>query len=223
MPVVPSVEAALLATAADLAARMQTTFTATETAAAAVVIRDVSAAMRDLSAMSLETAVDDTIVLDGHGDPVVLLPQWPVTIVDSVTVTSYDYAGVPTVTTLAEHVDFEWSTAGVLTATSWKASNVGGCGHNLWGSRPFSTRPVWPDRPRCITVIYDHGPDDEMWEILRAICLEASARVMTNPDGSVRETIGSYTIDRGPAAAGVGLLNDVEMSTLRSLRGVKVA
>lgn len=221
MPVVPSVAPSPLATSADLAARMQTTFTAAAEAAAEVALRDISAAIRFVTGMSLEDVTADSVVLDGTGGSVVLLPDWPVQAVTSVTVTSY-VNSTTTAVLLTEHLDYEWSPAGVLTAASWRGAGGGWNGLGLWGSRPVSTKPTWPDRPRCITVVYDHAPDAATLDVVQSICLEAAARVMTNPDGTVKETIGNYSYDNGPSAGAVGLLSEEEQTTLRSLRGVGV-
>lgn len=220
MPVIPVVGPAPLAGSSDLAARLRSTFDASALAAADVILRDVSAVIRDVTGMVLEQITADTVVLDGHGRPVELLPDWPVQAVGSVSVTMYSGSGSPTTTALVEHVDYDWSRAGVLGALSWTTSAGAACDYG-WGSRAVSTVPVWPKRPRCITVLYDHGPDDEMLGVLQSICLEAAARVMSNPDGTVKVQIGNYTEEHSKDAAGVSVLTDAEMLTLKSLRGVR--
>lgn len=76
----------------------------------------------------------DAVTLDGNGRESLLLPVWPTTSVSSVVLD-----GV----TLVEGTDYSWSEAGVLRRL--------GC-------------LVWPDRLRCLEVVYGHGwqpiPDD---------------------------------------------------------------
>lgn len=209
------------ASVADLQTLLRRTFSSAESDAASLILADVSALIRSVAGMALDTVVADSITIDGHGCSSELLPEWPVQAVHSVSVTRYDGAGTPTVVALAEHVDYEWSTAGVLTATSWTASANSSCGGLTWGSRPVSTVPVWPARPRSITVNYDHGPDAEMLAVLQAICLSAAARTFYNPESQVLTTDGSGGF--GAGHIGAGALSDAETATIRSFRTIRAA
>lgn len=209
------------ATVSDLATYLQRDLTAADTATGQMFLDLASAGIRREIGMSLVSVINESISLDGHGRPDELLPEWPVQAVRSVAVTSYT-GGIATVTTLAEHVDYEWSTAGVLGALSWKASGSAGATYDYsWGSRAMSTVPVWPKRPRCMAVSYDHGPDAAWQAVLQSVCLGAAARAMVNPTGDLKEAIGNYSVEHGQVSA-VSLLVEGDVSALRELRGTKV-
>lgn len=209
-------------TSTDLATMLRRTLSGAEIAAADQVLAGVISRVEQEAGRPLVTATNDTATLDGHGRSAELLPEWPVTAVHSVAVTSYAGDGTPTVTTLTEHVDFEWSTAGVLTATSGKAAGSGSCGGAWAGrSRAVSTVARWPNRPRTITVVYDHGPDAEMTALLSSVVLGAAVRSFYNPESLVAVADGSGGFTAGHTMT-AGSLTDDEKGLVRAYRSPRV-
>jgi hypothetical protein len=134
--------------------------------------------------------VNDVVTLDGTGTTTLLLPQIPVTAVESVT-----ERGLP----LAVDADYTWSGAGVLTRL---------CGR--WPTRPRSVQVVY-------THGY---PDGELPGILRTVTVQAAARVWVNPRQMTSESIGDWSGSFGAAGTGPGRidLTDWEKGLLAQLK-----
>ncbi|MFE6126805.1 mobile element protein [Streptomyces sp. NPDC056437] len=113
---------------------------------------------------------DDEVTLDGNGRESLLLPVWPTTAVTSVTLDEEE---------LVEGTDYSWSDMGVLRRLGCRA---------------------WPDRLRCLTVVYSHG-----WEVVPEAIQEAvidQARTMFSvPAGVQSKAVGGQSVTFGSTAA----------------------
>lgn len=116
---------------------------------------------------------DDVVVLDGNGRESLLLPVWPVTAVASVVLDGI---------TLVEGTDYDWSDAGILRRL--------GCLR-------------WPDRLRCLTVIYSHGwvGLDEVPGDIQDVVLERAEAAFTIPVGVQSKAVGGQSVTFGAQAA----------------------
>jgi hypothetical protein len=112
----------------------------------------------------------DEVVLDGTGRESVLLPVWPTTAVTSVVLDG---------TELAEGSDYSWSDAGILRRAD--------CGR-------------WPDRLRCLQVVYDHGWAD-IPEDIQEVVLERAEATFTIPVGVQSKAVGGQSVTFGAQAA----------------------
>lgn len=166
---------AAFATTADLAALLQRTLTAAETAAAALALDLASAAIRNETKQTISYVAAETVVIYGTWSARLELPERPVKAVTAVSI-----AG----NVLAADLDFWWPGKGSLLRgpkpSTGQLSDSGRFGD--WGG---------PEMP--IQVIYSHGlaatPDD-----VRAVCLHAAAReVLTGPITVRSESIGGYS------------------------------
>ncbi|WP_239484394.1 mobile element protein [Streptomyces sp. CS081A] len=114
----------------------------------------------------------DTVTLDGNGRESILLPVWPTTVVTSV---HLDGA------LLADGTDYAWSRDGIL--------------------RRLGCR-VWPDRLRCLTVVYSHGwPVDEVPEDIVEVVLDQARIMDTVKPGIQSKAVGGQSVTFGAAAA----------------------
>lgn len=116
---------------------------------------------------------DEEVVLDGNGRTSLLLPVWPVTAVTSVVLT-----GV----TLVEGTDYDWSDAGILRRA--------GCLH-------------WPDRLRCLHVVYSHGWDglEQIPGDIQEVVLERAEAGFTIPVGVQSKAVGGQSLTFGAQVA----------------------
>lgn len=116
--------------------------------------------------------VDDEVTLDGNGRESILLPVWPTTAVASVTLDG---------TLLVERVDYDWSDAGILRRLNCKR---------------------WPDRLRCLAVIYSHGwPEDQVPEdVIEAVIDQARSGAVVTP-GVQSKAVGGQSVTFGAQAA----------------------
>ncbi|MEV5688643.1 mobile element protein [Streptomyces sp. NPDC052164] len=113
---------------------------------------------------------NDEVVLDGLGRASVLLPVWPTTAVHSVRLD-----GV----LLAEGVGYQWSDSGVLRRL--------GCDR-------------WPDRLRCLRVIYSHGWATVPEDVAEAV-LDKAATMAAVPHGVASKAVGGQSVTYGTQAA----------------------
>jgi hypothetical protein len=122
----------------------------------------------------MDLVADDEVTLDGNGREALLLPVWPTTAVSSVELDGE---------ALVEGTDFSWSEAGILRRL--------GCA-------------CWPDRLRCITVVYSHGfgpsleniPEDAQ----EAVIDQARTMFVVVP-GVQSRAVGGQSVTFGATAA----------------------
>ncbi|MFI5685901.1 mobile element protein [Streptomyces sp. NPDC051636] len=116
---------------------------------------------------------DDTVTLDGNGRESLLLPVWPTTAVTRVTLDG---------TELTEGSDYSWSESGMLRRLGFL---------------------YWPDRLRCLQVIYSHGWDglDNVPEDIQEVVLERAEAAFTIPVGVQSKAVGGQSVTFGAQAA----------------------
>lgn len=141
-------------------------FDAAETARATLLLGDATAVIVEEVGQDLAESTD-TVTLDGSGTDRLLLPRWPVSDVDSVTLTEPDQD--PQV--LVADEDYTWSEAGILT-------RVGGC---------------WPCSDRSVVVIVTAGHSPIPRNAQR-ICRRLAAAAWPNPAGADVQAIGDTRI-----------------------------
>ncbi|MFJ3794938.1 mobile element protein [Streptomyces sp. NPDC090088] len=136
-------------------------------------LRAASRRFRGQVGHQVTLVTDDEETLDGNGRESVLLPVWPVTAVSAVVLSG---------TTLLEGTDYEWSEAGILRRL--------GCLH-------------WPDRLRCLRVVYSHGWDglDEVPGDIQEVVLERAEAGVNIPVGVQSQTVGGQSVTFGAQAA----------------------
>lgn len=129
----------------------------------------------------------DTTVLDGNGRTEILLPAAPVTAITSVTLDD---------TLLVEGTDYTWSADGYL--------------------RRADCQP-WPDRLRCLTVVWDHGTVEVPEDIQEAVIDQARSMFRVQP-GIQSYTAGSESVTFG-AQASVGVTSQWSSAVARHRLG----
>ncbi|MGW9237990.1 mobile element protein [[Kitasatospora] papulosa] len=123
---------------------------------------------------SMDLVPDDEVTLDGNGRESVLLPVWP-----TVAVTSVELDGVA----LVEGTDYSWSDIGVLRRL--------GCAR-------------WPDRLRCIDVVYSHGWGltlDSIPEDVQEAVIDQARTMFTVVPGVQSRAVGGQSVTFGATAA----------------------
>lgn len=133
-------------------------------------LRNATRRFRGAVGHPVDLVVDDEVTLDGTGRSSVLLPVWPTTAVQSV-----HLDGV----LLAEGSGYAWSDAGVLRRA--------GCS-------------TWPDRLRCLTVVYSHGWETVPGDVVEAV-LDKAATLMAVPRGVASKAVGGQSVSYGVQAA----------------------
>lgn len=113
---------------------------------------------------------DDAIKLDGNGREAILLPVWPTTVVTSV---HLDGA------LLADGTDYEWSHDGILRRL--------GC-------------HMWPNRLRCLAVVYSHGWA-EVPEDIAEVVLDQARIIDAVKPGVQSKAVGGQSVTFGAQAA----------------------
>jgi hypothetical protein len=122
----------------------------------------------------MDLVVDDEVTLDGNGRESILLPVWPTT-----AVTSVELDGEA----LVEGTDYSWSEAGMLRRL--------GCA-------------CWPNRLRCIAVVYSHGfgPDlDDIPEDAQEAVIDQARTMFTVVPGVQSRAVGGQSVTFGATAA----------------------
>lgn len=158
---------------------------------AAFLVELASATVRAEVAQTVNVIEDDTVVLNGTGSAVVLLPELEVRAVTLVKLWDAE---------LSEGRDYRWAGAGDLRRLGWAV-------------------PYWPAVARCLAVTYSHGwaPPSPQWEAARTVALEVAGRAYRNPEMLQSERIGDYSrayVPRGGRAE----LTPVEKRLLDPLR-----
>lgn len=147
-------------------------FTEDETAGAELLLELAQGAIDDETGQSLESA-EETVILDGPtdgdsqyqagtGTRKLILPRWPVTAVESVTLTEDDEV-------LVHGSDYTWSAAGILT-------RVGA---------------YWPCHDRAIEVV-DTAGFTLIPAGVKRIALRLAAAGWSNPEFLASETLGDH-------------------------------
>lgn len=88
---------------------------------------------------------------------------------------------------LTEGADYVWSASGVMTRL----------------------RRTWSPLPRSVAVVYSHGRA-EVPDIVRAVTVQAAARVWVNPRQLSQESIGDYSRSFGTTSAPAGRIQLTE-------------
>lgn len=149
---------------------------------------------------------DETVLLDGNGTPLLLLPCLNVTDVSAVTVTPY--YGDPVVAAIGPAGDVGWKPNGELI---WQSSGV-------W---PWRWGGVWPEGSQNVAVTYSGGyPDEGTPDDLLAALQSLSRRTASTMPASRR--MGTAAVAYGKQIADGGLLT-VEQMVLDRYRLPRVA
>ncbi|MEU0584582.1 hypothetical protein [Streptomyces sp. NPDC006132] len=178
-------------------------FTDEETAQAELLIELAEGAVDDEIGQSLEESTD-TVVLDGPAGPdrwpdtpgtgsrKLILPRWPVTAVESVTLLHDD--GPDEVLTHGEDQDYTWSASGILTRV------------NGW----------WPTGDRAVEAVVTAGYNP-IPKGVRRIVLRMAAAAWGNPLLLTSESLGDHS--RSFAAELLGMmLSDTDKRALGAYR-----
>lgn len=166
-------------------------FTDDETATAELLIGLAEGEVEDVTGQSLELS-EDTVVLDaptrqdpwphvpGTGSHKLLLPRWPVTAVESVTILG-DTEADEELEFGADH-DYTWSASGILTRV------------NGW----------WPTGDRSVQAVYTAGHDPYPIGVKR-IVLRMAAAAWGNPMLLASESLGDHSRSFSAEALGMSM------------------
>ncbi|MFD9445507.1 hypothetical protein ACFWBR_42320 [Streptomyces sp. NPDC060006] len=174
-------------------------FTPDEEAQAELLIELAEGAVEDETGQSLELS-EDTVILDGPtraehwpdtpgtGSRTLVLPRWPVSAVESVTLLNDDQDDEEL--TFGKDQDYTWSAAGTLTRV------------NGW----------WPTGDRCIQVVNTagHAPIPKG---VRRIVLRLAAAGWGNPELLASESLGDHSKAWSAEALGM-VLSEADKKTL---------
>ena len=182
------------ATPADLGLLLDQTIGASDPRA--LLLLDLaSTAIRAALTLTIDEVSDDTITLDGNEQQTIILPEYPVTAITSVTLDG---------TLLVEDEDYAWTSNGIL--------------------RRLGVNRTWGTLARSIAVVYTHGYATSLIPAaVRNVCLQAAARAWSNPEGYGQETIGRYSVTYSGGSARSGgtpatvILTDEELVMLRGV------
>ncbi|QQM45006.1 hypothetical protein [Streptomyces liliifuscus] len=174
-------------------------FTPDETAQAELLIELAEGAIDDETGQPLEQSTD-TVILDGPtredpwphtpgtGSHKLILPRWPVSAVESVTL--LNDVQEDEVLTFGRDQDYTWSAAGTMTRV------------NSW----------WPTGDRCIQVVYTPGyvliPKG-----VKRIALRVAAAGWGNPELLTSESLGDHSKAWSAEALGM-VLSEADKKTL---------
>jgi hypothetical protein len=142
-------------------------FTEEETAQAEFFLELAGACIEEEAGQSLELSTD-TVTLDGNGARKLVLPRWPVTAVESVTVL-HDEDDDEVLTFGADH-DFTWSAAGTLTRRC----------------------ACWPEGERNIEAVVTAGLVS-MPTSLKRVALRLCVGPWSNPNNLASESLGDLS------------------------------
>jgi hypothetical protein len=174
-------------------------FTADEIAQAELLIELAEGAIDDETGQPLEQS-QDTVILDGPtredpwphtpgtGSHKLILPRWPVSAVESVTL--LNDVEDDEVLTFGKDQDFTWSAAGTMTRV------------NAW----------WPTGDRCIQVVYTPGYATISKGVKR-ISLRLAAAGWGNPELLASESLGDHSKAWSAEALGM-VLSEADKKTL---------
>jgi hypothetical protein len=171
----------LLADIDQLSSRLQNTVDPTVGTQA---LMDASGLVRELGRQTYSFVENETVVLAG-GDRVLRLPQRPVVVDDTHTITCVELGDFGALTVpLVEHRDWERNGDELTRAYPyyWARSRLMGWPYN----RPQGT---WMPR---VEVTYSHGYQVIPADIV-AIVLDVAQALITNPDSLRSKTVGGYS------------------------------
>ena len=185
----------LLATPEDLASALQRDL---DTASATLALEAATAIVQAAAGQRIVRVVDDSEVVYGSTDRVLMPRQRPIVSVSSVT-----YNG-------------SLLSAGTASGT-WRLTPSG-----IWRELGWSDC-AWEPAP-ATTVVYTHGyaPGDQMLQLARAVTLSVARGMFTNPDGTVREAIDDYSVQYAEAEAAMDAAPSL-VARLRKQYGLKAA
>lgn len=184
-----------LASPADLATRLNTTFTAGQTAQAQMLLDEASSLIRALTGQTLTIVTGDTITVEAPTGAWLDLPQRPVTNVESV---SSDDVPV---------TDFK-----VIGNRLWR---VGGWGRRFWYGMWLRNVPY----PHTVTVTYDHGyaPGDERLNLAKGAACTLASQAIAQPAGNVQsEAIDDYKVVFRANAGPLQMTEQVERALIQA-------
>ena len=176
-----------------------------------------SGLVRDETRQDISQTTGDTVTLAGNWGQSLLLPQFPVTNVVSVTVNG----------TLWDSSRYQWDRYGNLRISTgsfqpdYGASLYGGT-NNLLGPAGSSDGPLpsgnsWMGPAAQIVVVYDHGystiPDSIANMVAGVVALQISAGV-----GITMEQVGGYKVQYQRSDGGALSLTDANKKDLRRYR-----
>lgn len=195
-----------LATAADLAVRLRTTFVSgsVDELAATAFLTDASALVRAATGQRISPVETDTVSLSG-GDLVLNLPQRPVIVGQGhpLTVTEFDGYGSAYVT-LVEDRDYIRHGHQLIRA-SWPDGFI-----SPDGAQHRGTGGVWAEK---VQVTYSHGLATVPAEI-KAVVVGMAMRAFLNPAALRSRTIGDYSETFATETVGSTDLTDGDMRKL---------
>jgi hypothetical protein len=122
----------------------------------------------------MDLVIDDEVTLDGNGRESLLLPVWPTTTVTSVAVDGE---------VLVEGMDYSWSEAGMLRRLGYAC---------------------WPDRLRCVDVVYSHGFGPALEDIpqdVQEAVIDQARTMFTVVPGVQSRAVGGQSVTFGATAA----------------------
>lgn len=135
-------------------------------------LRNASRRFRGAVGHRVTLVENDEVTLDGTGRESLLLPVWPTTAVASVTLEGE---------LLVEGSHYQWSDSGVL--------------------RRLGNR-LWPDRLRCLAVVYSHGwAEGEVPEDIAEAVLDKAAAMCAIPIGVQSKAVGGQSVTYGAQQA----------------------
>jgi hypothetical protein len=133
-------------------------------------LRAATCRFRGAVGHDVDLVADDEVTLDGNGRESLLLPVWPTTAVTSVILDEVE---------LVEGTDYSWSEIGVL-------RRLGG--------------QVWPDRLRCLDVVYSHGSSVAPEDVQEAV-IDQARTMFAVPAGVQSKAVGGQSVTFGSTAA----------------------
>lgn len=158
-------------------------YTITETARATLMLEVATGKIQSWTRQTIEQVINDAVELKGTWEPVLKLPQRPVTAVASVTIDG---------TALTVTDDY------VVVKDELRRPNAE---YHNWQAPssdfyPF-TQTGWGGPSAIVAVTYTHGfatiPDD-----VKGVCLSLAGRAFTNPEMAAMRTVDSQTFQYGP-------------------------
>lgn len=142
----------------------------------ALLLSDVSAAIRGVCGWHVSPVIDETMTLDGPGRDLLAVPTLQLL---EVLAASQRSRGRDAVSEVIDPLDLEWSRAGLIRSTRCWTSRLGG-----------------------ITLTVRHGYDGEAVG-LAGVVAAIAARQATAPTGAVREQAGPLAVQWSTTAPGV--------------------
>ena len=205
----------LLATLPDVAAILQRDLTSQETTNGTRLLGMASDMVRRYTRQQISQTVNDTIVLPGNWDNVLVLPQRPVTNVSSVLING------------ASPVYQVWRTVDdtLFMGTGAYQPDFGVLlwgGNALWGpagsnTGPQATGATWQGPSSQITVTYTHGFAEIPGDIVNVVA-GMVALAIASPVGVNMEKIGGYQVAYSRSEGGAMQIQPADKEILNYYR-----